>query len=123
MKTQPTRREGEMGIHRQVRLDWLSTSNGNGRGVATPLRGLARYSRRLRVELLEDRRLLANVTITNLNDVLNGNTTSIAALIASPGADGISLREGVLAANADAAADTISFGSLTGTIQLTNSGH
>jgi hypothetical protein len=32
---------------------------------------------------------------------VNGTTTSIAALIATPGADGISLREAVLAANAD----------------------
>ena len=45
-----------------------------------------------------------------------------AYLIATPGADGISLREAVLAANADATADTIDF-SVTGTIQLTNVGH
>jgi hypothetical protein len=84
---------------------------------------LSRFDRRLRIEPLEDRRLLANVTVGNTNDVVNGTTTSIAALISSNGGDGISLREAVLAANADAAADTIDFGSLTGTIQLTNVGH
>jgi len=81
-------------------------------------------ARRLRIEPLEDRRLLASVTVGNLNDVVNGTTTSIAALIATPGADGISLREAVLAANADAVADVIDFApALTGTIQLTNVGH
>jgi predicted outer membrane repeat protein len=80
------------------------------------------FRRRLRFEPLEDRRLLANVTVGNTNDVVNGTATSIAALIATPGADGISLREAILAANADAAADTIDF-SVTGTIQLTDVGH
>ncbi|MCI0331692.1 MAG: right-handed parallel beta-helix repeat-containing protein [Planctomycetes bacterium] len=80
------------------------------------------FRRRLRFEPLEDRRLLANVTVSNTNDVVDGNVTSIAALIGTPGADGISLREATLAANADAAADTIDF-SVTGTIQLTNVGH
>jgi hypothetical protein len=81
---------------------------------------------RLHCEPLEDRRMLANVMVGNLNDVVNGTTTSIAALIATPGADGISLREAILAANADTTfndpADTIDF-SVTGTIQLTNVGH
>ena len=80
--------------------------------------------RRLCIEPLEDRRLLANVTVSNLNDVVDGNVTSIAALIGTPGADGISLREAVLAANADAVADTINFApAVVGAIQLTNVGH
>ncbi len=66
--------------------------------------------------------MLANVTVGNTNDVADGDVTSIAALIATPGADGISLREAILTANADAAADTIDF-SVSGTIQLTNVGH
>ena len=80
--------------------------------------------RRLRHELLEDRRMLATVTVGNVNDVVNGATTSIADLIATPGADGISLREAVLAANADStdAADTIDF-AVTGSILLTNVEH
>ena len=72
-----------------------------------------------RLEPLEDRRLLANVTVGNLNDVVNGTVTSIAALVANNGGDGISLREAILAANADNtdAADVIDFGpSVTGTI-------
>jgi parallel beta-helix repeat protein len=77
----------------------------------------------LRIEPLEDRRMLANVTVGNLNDVVNGTVTSIAALVASNGGDGISLREAIQAANADfSTADTIDF-SVTGTIQLTNAGH
>ena len=39
--------------------------------------GLFAFSRRLRFEPLEDRRLLANVTVSNLNDVVNGNVASI----------------------------------------------
>ncbi len=82
------------------------------------------FRRPLRFESLEDRRLLANVTVSNLNDVVDGDVTSIAALIATPGADGISLREAILAASTNAAADTIDFApSVTGTIQLTNVGH
>jgi hypothetical protein len=53
--------------------------------------------------------MLATVTVGNLLDVVNGSTTSTAALIASPGADGISLREAIMAANATAEADTINF--------------
>jgi hypothetical protein len=58
---------------------------------------LISFHRRLRFEPLEDRRLLASVAVSNNLDVVNGNTSSIAALIAN---DGISLREAILAANA-----------------------
>jgi hypothetical protein len=103
---------------------WLSTRPRRGRRRSWPERTARPLFRTLRFEPLESRRLLANVTVGNLNDVVDGNVASIAALVASPGADGISLREAILAANADAAADIISFGSLvTGTIQLTNVGH
>ena len=34
------------------------------------------------------------VTVTNVSDVVNGNTSNIATLISSPGSDGISFREG-----------------------------
>ena len=67
------------------------------------------YGRRLRIEALEERRLLAGVTVGNNIDDINGITTSIASLISSPGADGISLREAIIAANATPGADEISF--------------
>jgi len=73
------------------------------------LRGDSR-ARRLRIEQLEDRRMLAAVTVSNNSDVVNGNVLDdIAALIANPGADGISLREAILAANLEQGADTIDF--------------
>ena len=54
--------------------------------------------------------MLAAVTVSNNNDVVNGDVTSIAALIASDGGDGISLREAIQAANADAGvADDVTF--------------
>jgi hypothetical protein len=63
-----------------------------------------------RVEFLDDRIVPANVTVTNLTDTVDGDTSSIAALTANPGGDGtISLREAIRAANADPAADTITF--------------
>jgi hypothetical protein len=37
--------------------------------------------------------------VTNTNDVVNGNTTSIMHLVGAPGGDGISLREAIMAAN------------------------
>ncbi|MEO1496471.1 MAG: choice-of-anchor Q domain-containing protein [Planctomycetota bacterium] len=62
-----------------------------------------------RLETLEDRRMLATVTVGNTLDLVDGDTTSIANLIATPGADGVSLREAIEAANATAGADTITF--------------
>lgn len=48
------------------------------------------------------------VTVTTTNDVVDGDTTSIAGLLANKGADGkISLREAILAANANADVDEI----------------
>ncbi|MEX1231508.1 MAG: right-handed parallel beta-helix repeat-containing protein [Planctomycetaceae bacterium] len=60
-------------------------------------------------ESLEPRIQLSAVTVENSLDVVNGNTASIAALIASDGGDGISLREAILAANNTSGADTIDF--------------
>ena len=48
------------------------------------------------------------VTVTTTNDVVDGDTTSVAGLLANTGADGrISLREAILAANANADVDEI----------------
>jgi len=71
--------------------------------------------------------VLANVTVSNLSDVVNGNTSSISALLGSSGGDGISLREAILAANNTGGADNIVFDSaLTSggpaTIQLSSTG-
>jgi|GEM_PF-5040054 len=56
---------------------------------------------------------LATVTVTNPNDVVNGTTTTLAALLANDGGDGISLREAIIAAGGDISADTILLGSGT----------
>ena len=57
--------------------------------------------------------------MTTTADTVDGVTTSVANLIASPGADGrISLREAILATNATAGTDTIRFG-----IPLTDANH
>lgn len=70
-------------------------------------------ARRLGIETLEDRRVLATVTVSTASDVVDTTaTSSIAALIANPGLDGkISLREAIEAANFDQSApsDTIQF--------------
>ena len=91
--------------------NWFAASA--RRGKSPPRRPIdwigSSYARRLHVEALEDRRLLAGVTVGNNFDVVNGNTASIAALIATPGGDGISLREAIQAANATGGADDISF--------------
>ena len=68
-------------------------------------------TRRLGFEPLEDRQMLAPVMVSNNSDIVNGNVTSIAALIANPGPDGISLREAITAANTSTAADEITFDS------------
>jgi uncharacterized protein (TIGR03437 family) len=60
------------------------------------------------------------LTVTNAGDVVNGNVSSPAALIANPGTDGISLREALLAVNQAPGSYTIGFApSLKGsTIQI-----
>ena len=71
--------------------------------------------RRLRTEPLEDRRMLAVVTVDNNLDVVNGDTSSIANLVASDGGDGIALREALEAANNTLGADDVLFdGGLSG---------
>ncbi|MDB6029066.1 MAG: hypothetical protein JWM68_5289, partial [Verrucomicrobiales bacterium] len=68
----------------------------------------------------------ATVTVDTTTDVLDGTTTSIAALIAAKGADGkISLREAIIAANNTAGADTVTFSAaINGTpITLTRIGN
>jgi hypothetical protein len=75
---------------------------------------------RLAFESLEDRSTPAAITVTTGFDLVDGDTTSIANLTATPGADGfISLREAIQAANADAAFDTISFDASVTTVNLT----
>ncbi|MGE3804901.1 MAG: beta strand repeat-containing protein, partial [Gemmataceae bacterium] len=73
---------------------------------------------RLDLEALEDRCCPSSVTVTNTNDIVNGDTSSIAALLADQGLDGISLREALLAASNTEGDDTIDFDSiLFGTAQ------
>ena len=67
------------------------------------------YHRHLSYEPLEARRLLAVLTVGNPTDLVNGNVASISALMADPGADGISLREAIQATNATGGQDEIQF--------------
>ncbi|BBO69402.1 hypothetical protein DSCA_33320 [Desulfosarcina alkanivorans] len=67
--------------------------------------------------------VLGQITVTTTSDTLDGDadTSSLAALAATPGSDGaISLREAIEAANADTGADTIILGS--GTYGITRTG-
>src|SRR6185436_1413146 len=81
-------------------------TNGSATTTTTDQRGLARtFNGTVDIGAYE----AVTVTVTNTTDVVNGTTTSIAALIASPGADGISLREALLATNASAGGDYIGF--------------
>ncbi|MBX3176022.1 MAG: DUF5011 domain-containing protein [Candidatus Hydrogenedentes bacterium] len=61
---------------------------------------------------------LDTLDVNTLNDVADGNTSSIARLLASPGEDGlVSLREAILAANSMPGRNTVRFG-VEGAIQL-----
>ena len=82
------------------------------KGVRRKQAAQSTFTRPMRLETLEDRRMLAVVTVGNTLDLENGDTSSIANLIASDGGDGISLREAITAANNTANvmdADTITF--------------
>ena len=66
---------------------------------------------------------LASVTVTTLDDVVDRTATSVANLVNNPGADGvISLREAIIASNANADADVIFLGAGVHTLSLTGSG-
>ena len=49
------------------------------------------------------------IVVTTASDVVNGDVSSVEALVASPGSDGISLREAIEATNNDPGTYTISF--------------
>jgi hypothetical protein len=94
-------------VSRRMLLDWVSTKTlRSGCSVARE-RVILPFSRRLRIEPLENRRLLA-ITVDTLVDEADGSII-----------DGdISLRDAIAAA---ALGETIDF-SVTGTIQLSNLG-
>ena len=86
---------------RRLRSAFLPRSNPRGRAARQHISHTAHH-RCLRVEPLEDRRLLAVFTVDNLDDAGLG-----------------SLRQAVLDANAAAGADTVEFqAGLAGTIAL-----
>ena len=70
-----------------------------------------KQSNALHFEQLEARQLLAAITVGNATDVLSStaDTSSIAALVANDGGDGISLREAITAANNTTGEDAITF--------------
>ena len=87
-------------------MDAGSNSLATTAGLTTDERGFARvFNGLVDIGAFESVR----VTVTNASDVVNGDTSSISALIASPGADGISLREAVTAANNTPGADIVDF--------------
>lgn len=99
-------------MSRSHRFQWLASVRARTQTRQSERRSApvnASRQRKLHCELLEDRRMLAGIVVSNNLDVVNGVTTSLAALIASPGADGISLREAVRAANQTAGEDVITF--------------
>jgi len=51
----------------------------------------------------------ATVSVTTLSDTVNGDTGSVAVLLANPGPDGVSLREAILAANNSSPGTSITF--------------
>ena len=70
-----------------------------------------KQSNALNFETLEARQLLAAITVGNATDILSAtaDTSSIAALVANDGGDGISLREAIVAANNTVGEDAITF--------------
>ncbi|MEZ6091327.1 MAG: DUF2341 domain-containing protein [Pirellulaceae bacterium] len=67
------------------------------------------------------RHTLETIQVTQLLDVVNGDTSSVAALLASDGGDGISLREAILAANTNEDLDTLQLTAGTYSLSLNGS--
>ncbi len=64
----------------------------------------------------------ATISVNQTSDVVNGDTSSVANLIASDGGDGISLREAIIASNNSPGADTINLGAGTHNLAISGSG-
>ena len=88
------------GIEKHVTL---TTPGTRKRRAAQPQSG------ELDFQTLEARHLLAAITVGNATDVTNADTSSISALVANDGGDGISLREAITAANNTSGEDEINF--------------
>ena len=86
-------------------FDWFAQALWQRGRTRTRLRDPRR--RQLCIQLLEDRQMLAIVTVGNDLDLINGNTASIEILMDNDGGDGISLREAVTAANNTPDADEV----------------
>jgi len=70
----------------------------------------SKHSYSLSFEALEDRKLLAALTVNTASDRVDGNTQTITSLINDPGVDNaISLREAIFAVNNTPGTDAISF--------------
>ena len=54
-------------------------------------------------------RSASDIVVTTVSDATNGDTSSVAALLANPGPDGVSLRESITATNNDPGTHTIRF--------------
>src|SRR5205807_7256975 len=54
-------------------------------------------------------RSASDIVVTTVSDATNGDTSSVAALLANPGPDGVSLRESITATNNDPGTRTIRF--------------
>jgi hypothetical protein len=93
-------------MFRKSWLDKFLSRHGRKTGARPPRR------QRLYLETLEDRRVPSAVTVSTSLDAVDGNTSSIAALISNPGVDGnISLREAILAGDNTPGANSIAFAS------------
>jgi len=64
---------------------------------------------RLNFHQLEDRHLLAAITVSNATDLTSAGISSITALIANDSGDGISLREAINANNNTTGESAITF--------------
>src|ERR1035438_6427897 len=63
------------------------------------------------------------ITVTNATMVVNGDTSSVKALVANPGSDGISLQEAIMATNNNPGAWVIQFAAaLKGSTIIVDSG-
>ena len=92
----------------------MTTRNKNNRKPKSSPARSRRLARRqahtLNFELLESKYLLAAITVNNATDLSNApDTSSITALMADDGGDGISLREAIAAANNTTGEDAITF--------------
>ncbi len=103
----PTSGSGMMSLTNSRIFTWTTTGQKMVTATATSAYGTVTATKAISVTPVVESP--STITVTTTSDASNGNVSSIADLVASPGPDGVSLREAIMASNNTPGPKTIVF--------------